>query len=152
MRRRVSEILVRAGWIVALALGPCRAIAADGPLGDWLTASNDAHVRIAPCAETPDRLCGTIVWLAAPKTDAGEVKVDRNNPDPNLQTRPIIGTRILSGMQADGPNAWDGGTIYDPSVGKSYRSNMKLGAPGQLLVEGCILLFCRQQVWRRVGS
>ena len=137
--------------VLAILLSP-PVSAAESAAGDWLTASADAHVRIAPCADAADRLCGTIIWLAAPKTDAGETKLDRNNPDPALQTRPIIGTRILTGMRPAKAGTWDDGSIYDPSVGKTYRSNMKLGEARQLLVEGCILLFCRQQVWRRVGS
>ena len=134
--------------VLACAMLAAPARAAEAPLGDWVTAEGNSHVRIAPCANDAARLCGRIVWLAEPLNPEGKPKLDRNNPDVVLQTRPILGLAIVSGMRPDGNGKWSGGEIYDPTVGKSYNSNMKLGAPGELVVEGCVLFLCRAQSWR----
>ena len=136
--------------LMAAAAFPVQA--ADRAQGDWVTGTGDAHVRVAACPGAEQTLCGTIVWLAEPLNAEGKPKRDKNNPDPALQNRPIAGTQIISGMKPGAAGKWEDGEIYDPSVGKKYSSTMKLGPHGELLVEGCFLLFCRQQTWHRVGG
>ncbi len=134
--------------ILALALLAGSARAADAPIGDWTTEGGLSRVRIGPCAANAATLCGQITWLAEPLNLEGKPKLDRNNPDPVRQTQPILGLAIVTGMKPDGVGKWSGGEIYDPQAGKSYNSNMKLGTPGELLVEGCVFFLCRGQSWR----
>ena len=134
--------------VLACALLGPPVLAAEPPLGDWITGEGNSHVRIAPCANDAATLCGKIVWLAEPLTPEGKPKLDRNNLDAALQTRPILGLAIVTGMRPAGAGKWSDGQIYDPTVGKSYNSNMKLGQPGELVVEGCILFLCRGQTWK----
>ena len=107
---------------------------------------------MAPCANDAATLCGWIVWLAEPLNPEGKPKLDRNNPDAALQTRPIMGLAIVTDMRPAGAGKWSGGEIYDPTVGKSYNSNMKLGQAGELVVEGCILFLCRGQSWKALST
>jgi uncharacterized protein (DUF2147 family) len=60
-----------------------------------------------------------------------------------------VGLPLLQGFRPAGPDAWDGGTIYDPEGGETYRSRMRLTGAGSLEVSGCVLLFCRGQTWTR---
>lgn len=138
--------------LLVCALLGAAAQAAEPPLGDWITAEGNSRVRIAPCANDAATLCGRIVWLAEPLNQEGKPKVDRNNPDAGLQTRPILGLAIVTGMRPSGAGKWNGGEIYDPTVGKSYNSNMTLGAAGELVVEGCILFLCRGQSWKALPT
>lgn len=84
----------------------------------------------------------------------GQEKVDRNNPDAAQHGQPIIGLVMLNGLQyageKKGKHHWKGGTIYDPSKGKVYKSTIKLNADGTLDMRGYvgISLFGRTQVWR----
>src|SRR5690348_451964 len=104
-------VLIAAALAVLLASD---ALAADGPVGEWLTEKRDARVRIAPCEDRGDRLCGTITWAQRPPDAPEGPLLDRNNGDPALRTRPIVGLPLLAGFAQDGENHWGGGTIYDP--------------------------------------
>ena len=64
--------------------------------------------------------------------------------------QPIEGMTILWDLKSDGANSWSGGTILDPSNGKTYKSKMELQPAGDKLdVSGCILFICRAQTWQR---
>lgn len=123
---------------------------ADSVKGTWLTEGGKSHVRIDDCG---DKLCGEIVWLKEPLDDAGEPKTDNNNPDKSLQDRPILGLPLLQGFSnGDEPNVWEGGTIYNPEDGDTYKSIMTLLSANELKVRGYvgISLFGKSQVWTRV--
>ena len=142
---RVAVLIAAA--LTALLAG--RAQAADGPFGEWLTEKRDARVLIAPCADAPGRLCGTITWAQRPPDAPEGPLVDRHNSDPALRSRPILGLPLLGRFAPDGENFWDGGTIYDPRSGKTYKSKMRLAAPDRLEVSGCILFLCKGETWTR---
>ena len=90
---------------------------ADQILGLWLTGSKKGKVKIYKCG---DKYCGKIVWLREPYREDGSEKLDRENPDEELQKRKIIGTNILSGFVYDEDLEWEDGEIYDPDNGKTY--------------------------------
>ena len=57
--------------------------------------------------------------------------------------------RCCRGSSPTGPNAWAGGTIYDPEGGKTYKSKLRLKGADTLEVDGCVLFFCETQTWTR---
>jgi uncharacterized protein (DUF2147 family) len=122
------------------------AFAADPVEGDWLTQSGSGKVRISPCAGKPDRLCGVIVWLKDP---ANAVAKDTKNPDPAQRSRPLMGLPMIWNFRHAGRGQWTGGKIYDPSEGKTYDCKIAINPNGTLKVEGCILMICQAQTWRR---
>ncbi|CAN7404931.1 DUF2147 domain-containing protein [Phenylobacterium sp. LjRoot225] len=148
--------LTLAAVLLSLAAGP--ALAADpvrtgSAEGVWLVQDKDARVRVAPCQEGADRLCGEIVWLKAPLEDdgSGQPRRDKRNPDPALRRRPILGLTIIRDFRPAGPGRWEGGKIYDPKSGKTYTSKMRLAPDGALRVDGCVLVFCQSQTWTRAS-
>jgi len=153
--------LVILGAILILSTG-ATAIAADGDaiLGLWATDPEDengqAHVEISI---QDGKYVGKIVWLEEPVYPddddggmAGRKKVDRENPDPDLQDRPVLGLEMLHGFVYAGKNQWKKGKIYDPGNGKTYKSKIKLGDDGVLDVRGYIgiSLVGRTSEWTRV--
>ncbi|TAJ72363.1 MAG: DUF2147 domain-containing protein [Phenylobacterium sp.] len=129
-----------------LALAAAPALAADPVEGEWLTQSGTAKVRIGPCPGKADRMCGAISWL---KNPADSKALDSNNPDPKLKTRTILGLPMIRDFKQAAPGRWTGGKIYDPNSGKTYDSKIAVGANGTLKVEGCVLMICQAQTWRR---
>jgi uncharacterized protein (DUF2147 family) len=115
--------------------------------GVWSTVEDKSHVKIEPCG---DKMCGTIVWLKEPLTEAKTDKTDMKNEDPKLQGRKILGLPLLNGFVKEGDNEWDDGTIYNPEDGKTYSSSLSLVNPNTLEVKGCVLFFCKTQTWTRV--
>ena len=133
--------------ILALALVSIAGAALAGPEGTWLTEGGKSHVEIRLCGE---ELCGRIVWLREPHNEDGSVKLDTNNKDEALRSRGILGLELLSGFAAGGEGPWEGGRIYNPENGKTYRSNLRLKNADTLRVSGCVFIFCETQVWTRV--
>ncbi len=130
----------------ALALSATPALAADPVEGEWLTQAGTAKVRIAPCAAQPAKMCGTVSWL---KNPADAKATDANNPDPALRKRPILGLPMIRDFKPAAPGRWTGGKIYDPNSGKTYDSKISLNPDGTLKVEGCVVVVCQAQTWRR---
>ena len=120
---------------------------AETPVGLWETG--ESHIEIYHCGEL---LCGRIVALDEPLDLAGNPKVDTNNPDPALRTRPIKGMDLVSGFSRKSDRKWVGGTIYDPRDGKTYKCKMTLEKDGALKVRGYVgvSLFGKTVVWTRI--
>ena len=147
----MNRMIVWAAGLLAAALviaHEARA-AADPVFGDWLTVGGTGKVRVAPCPAAPAQACGTIVWLNDPNGPDGKTAHDANNPNPALQSRPILGLPLIGGFHLEAPGRWNDGTIYDPNEGKTYRSKMAIGPGGTLRVSGCVLVFCKAQTWTR---
>jgi len=156
--RRMLLLFVVFGLVAA---GPVAAGEdGDAIVGLWATdpegGGGQAHVEIFADG---DRYAGKIVWLEEaiyPDDDeqgmAGQAKIDRENPDPALGKRPIIGLLMLEGFRYDGKNTWHKGTIYDPDNGKTYKSKMRLSEDGILKVRGFIgfSFIGRTSEWTRV--
>ena len=157
MRRMTSIFFV----VVALVL-PLTAAAGDpdAVLGLWATDpeadAGQAHVEIFSDGDT---YAGKIVWLEIPRYEegdehgpAGEIKVDSENPDPSLRSRPIVGLVIMEGFTYGGERNWLKGFIYDPENGKTYKCKMRLTDDGLLKVRGFVgvSLLGRTEVWTPV--
>lgn len=129
----------------------------EAVLGFWLTppdAKNGA--AIVEIRQKGEALSGRLVWLEKPlyppgDPAAGKPKVDRENPDPNLRTRPVLGLEILTGFRWDGKR-WVDGEIYDPVTGNTYRATITLEGQDRLRLRGYvgIPLLGRTEVWTRV--
>ena len=136
-----------AGLLVAALLGagaPARAQSAD-PSGVWLTQDKDARVRISRCG---GGVCGTITWLRDP-LDKGKPSLDKNNPNPALRKRPLIGMSLFQGMKPAGPGKWSG-RIYNSDNGKTYEGGVTVVDRGNLKIEGCDGPLCGAELWTRV--
>ncbi|GLQ07041.1 DUF2147 domain-containing protein [Sneathiella chinensis] len=116
--------------------------------GLWQTVGAKSHVRIDKCSA--DTYCGKIVWLKEPLNDAGTPVKDIHNRNGTLRDRDILGIDILSGLEQVGEGRWDDGNIYNPEDGNTYGSELSLNEDGSLAVKGCVLFFCKEQVWTRV--
>jgi len=141
----VAKLGLAAFLSVALQAAP--AAAQPAAVGVWATVEGKSHVDIAPCGEA---LCGTIIWLKKPNDDAGQPLKDGHNKDESLRSRPIIGINLITDMQPDGDKEWGDGNIYNPEDGDTYSSSMSLVDADTLKVEGCVFVFCKEQIWTRV--
>ena len=121
---------------------------ADDVLGYWLTDKGTAKIEIYKEA---GKYNGKIVWLREPNDEKGMPKVDVENPDKDLRSRPVMGLNLVSGFNFDG-DQWEDGEIYDPEEGKTYSCRMRL-KKDKLEVRGYIgtPLFGRTVVWTRTS-
>lgn len=140
---------------LGVATAAAAATPANGIAGTWLTNDGTSKVRITESGGVYD---GHVVWLKDPTFPAddaggmaGKPKVDRQNPDPALRNRPVMGLVVLAGLRAAGDNAWDGGTIYTPATGKSYPCKATVAADGTLKLTVGGGVFGRTIAWTRVS-
>jgi uncharacterized protein (DUF2147 family) len=139
-------------WVaatMALAAGALvsGAAMANDPTGVWRMENGRVTVKVSSCG---GNLCGTVVGLKKPLDREGKPRLDKENPNPTLRNRPVIGLTILSNMKPRGEGYWTG-TIYNPDDGNTYSSNMTLQSQDTMRVKGCVAgVFCRSMKFVRV--
>ena len=136
IRTKVSKM--RSIFVVACLVGllPTAAYAAN-PRGVWSAGEGKIHVKIDRCG---DALCGKIVWVAE-----AEAKEASRKGQP-----PIIGVKLLSDLKpsTDRSDQWEG-NVYNLQDGHTYSVYLRPNNDA-MEVEGCLLMFCRTQLWPRV--
>lgn len=122
----------------------------DAVVGVWETGNGKARVKIDRQGE---KFNGKIVWLREPLNEQGKPKVDKNNADESLRSKPLLGYMMLKDFTFSVDDSqWQGGTIYDPESGSTYNCTMELTDENTLEVRGFIgvSLFGKTDTWKRV--
>ena len=120
----------------------------DDIIGIWLNATGQGQLQIY---KEGNQYFGKLVWLKEPNGPKGNPKMDVNNPDEQLRSKPLLGLIILRNFKYD-DGEWNGGRIYDPQNGKDYKCYMKLKDAKTLSMRGYIgfSLLGRTEIWTRV--
>lgn len=71
----------------------------------------------------------------------GQPWTDKNDIDPSLRTRPLLGLAVLTGMQPVGYGKWSG-HLYNIDDGKTYQGNIIELNTTTIKIEGCVLIIC----------
>lgn len=156
--QRLTMLLV---GIVLVVAGSAAAQDGDAILGLWATdpegGGGEAHVEVT---KENGKYSGKIIWLADavygsndPDGPEGQPKTDTNNPDPDLQGKPVVGLLITKDFVYNGKGLWHKGTIYDPDNGKTYKCKIKFGENEKVLkVRGFIgfSMLGRTTYWTRI--
>ena len=108
---------------------------AEDILGLWFNEEKDAKVEIYI---DNGKYFGKVVWLEEPNEEDGKPKLDDENPDEELQKRPVMGLLLMTNFDYEGEGEWENGNIYDPKSGKTYSCYMKLESKEKLKVRGFI--------------
>jgi len=141
MNLRASLLLASSLLLLPLSLSA----AAPQLFGDW-TTSDGSVVRTYPCSNA---LCIKLVAI----TPTAPGSVDHNNPDAALRTRSLCNLEIGSGFALTGDSEANGGRLYDPESGKTYKGNLALKGD-TLKLRGYIgvALFGRTETWRHAAN
>jgi uncharacterized protein (DUF2147 family) len=142
--------------MLAAALAAGAALCANGSLaqpapqleGTWLTADGAAMIRFEQCV--PSR-CGRLVWLRDPiDPETGAQLLDKNNPDPALRTRQLLGIALITDVTPVRQGEWQA-KAYNAEDAGTYAVTLRLAAPDKLALKGCGLagLICRTEYWSR---
>ena len=135
------------------------AVNSDDIVGVWVTpksADGNAHIEVT---KENDKYFGKIVWLENPlylknnpdNGAEGTPLLDKRNPEIDKKNRPLLGLNMLQGFIFKN-NRWQGGTIYDPETGKTYKCKITLKRDGLLKVRGYIgvSILGRTSVWTKL--
>ena len=136
-----------AGLILAPFIGQTPYAQTSEVSGFWREPGGSA-IHIAPCpAPEANTLCATLVAIRA----GAPSRFDIHNPNAALRSHPLCGLVIGRSFRLTSPHHAQGGTLYDPRNGKTYRGEMTSSAT-QLALRGYIgiPLFGRTETWSRV--
>lgn len=151
-----KTLIILGIWIPLLLASAIHAQNPEAIVGKWWNQEKEAQIEIYACES---KYCGKIVWLREPNYPAddpkgmgGKPRIDRENPAPSKRGRPMLGMNLLWGFTYSGGNLWEGGQIYDPREGKTYKCKMTLETPDHLKVRGFIgiSLIGKTNDWTRV--
>lgn len=108
-------------------------------IGVWTPGHGKARVQIE---KIKDKYYGKTVWLKEPNDPTtGKPKVDVNNPEVSLRSRPRLGLTILKDFVYDGDGVFKDGTVYDPESGKTYCGKITIKSATTLDMRGSICSF-----------
>lgn len=116
--------------------------------GRWLSEEKNGEIEIY---KEGNKYFGRLVRARRnPETN----NLDIHNPDESERKSLIVGKVIVKDLEKDG-DEWNGGTIYDPKSGKTYKSKARLEKNGQVLkLRGYIGIswIGRTSQWTRVND
>jgi len=151
MKKQVQKVMLTLAAMFLVMLTYGQAQTADAIIGKWLNEDQDAHVQIY---KESGKYFGKIVWLKEPIDEiTGKPKLDDDNEDEALRSRPVMGLVLLKDFEYDADDQeWEDGTIYDPKNGKTYDCYMNFGEDGSLKIRGYIGIswIGRNTYWTRV--
>jgi uncharacterized protein (DUF2147 family) len=148
MRKTCTSVLL----FIPLTLMASLAHADDSPAGRWKTIDDETGrtKSIVEIQQSADGvLSGKVVEIL--QSDKGP------NPtcdqcDGERKGQPIEGMTILWDLKPEGTHVWNGGTVLDPSKGKTYRAKITLIEGGEKLqLRGYVGIEAlgRTQTWQR---
>jgi len=123
-------------------------------IGTYMNEEMDAKVRIFMAMN--DKYSGKVEWMKEPNEPDGKRKLDYNNPNKSKRDRERLGLVLLKNFTYDPTeDRWQGGTVYDPKVGRKYSGYMKFaeGSTNTLNLRGYVMgmpFLGRTAVWTRV--
>jgi uncharacterized protein (DUF2147 family) len=120
--------------VLALASRPAQA-AQDDIYGVWRNPKDTVHVDIRPCGTSA---CGVVVW-ASPKAQAAAKKGSGKE---------LVGQQLLRDF-APYKGGWKG-KVFVPDINKTLTGTARLSDGQHMEAQGCLLLFCKKQVWTRI--
>lgn len=114
----------------------------DPILGKWENPSGEGRIEIY---KKNNKYFGKLYWIKESS------KKDVKNPNPDLRSRNIQGTEILTNFTKNG-KTYEDGEIYDPKSGKTYSCKMTLKGDDKLDIRGYIgiSLIGRSETWKRI--
>jgi len=108
--------------------------------------NGEGVVELRPCSDPAHGpLCGRIVWLRdarnpdGSKTSSVDDVTDVLNADPTLRQRKLLGMFGMYDFRyGPEPNSFEGGFIYDPQKGQTYRATVRLLPDDKLYLHGYV--------------
>lgn len=116
----------------------------DELLGEWWTEGKEGRIRFA--RHRDGTFFGTTTCCRADK--------DVHNPDPKLRARSTLGIVLIWALTHRQRGEYEGGYVYNPRDGETYRLDAKLIDRHTLRIRGYlgIPLLGQTQLWQRAAS
>ncbi len=127
---------------------------ADDPdviVGKWLSSKKRNQVQIY---KQGAKYFGKLVWMMEPNDpDTNKPKLDKENPDEKLRSRPLMNVALVTNLTYKGNNMWGDGEIYNPEDGKTYSCEVSLKDANSINLRGYVMgisFLGKTKTWTRV--
>jgi uncharacterized protein (DUF2147 family) len=118
-------------------------------LGVWLNHLENAKVEIF---ERDGKYFGKIVWIDIPEDVDINLATDKNNPDPSLRSRKIIGLEMITDLKYD-EGTWENGKLYSAKKGQTVDCELEVSDDNQILyVTASKGWFSKTLEWTRIND
>ena len=106
----------------------------DQICGKWMSSEKNLTVLVY---KSGDQFKAKIIWFRDDPTLPMDEWKDKNNPDPVLRSRKILGMEVLRDLKYDTDgNSWEDGMIYDAKHGREWNASAYINKEGLLKVKG----------------
>lgn len=125
--------------------------AADKLLGVYHAVEEGKESKVKFTKLADGTFQGQIIWLLNPNNEDGSRKYDMKNPNPELRKVPADQVVIIYGLKYNAEdNCWDGGKVYKPNNGKTYRCEISFKDAKTLRVKGSLGPISLSRYWNKV--
>ena len=116
-----------------------------GVLGYWKEPGGSV-IHVEACG---NEVCAVLASISP----SAPARVDGQNPDVTLRGRSLCGLRLGEGFQLSTPTRAEGGRLYDPKSGRTYRGRMESHGD-ELSLRGYIgfSMLGRTEKWSRTSA
>ncbi len=114
-------------------------------IGKWLNNEKDEIVGITLSNNT---YVGHITWLKQPNDKNGKPKLDANNPNKKLRSKPILGSQNLFGLLHKN-GKWQNGSIYSHKRGGTINFKIISISETKLIIKISKFFFSKEITYTR---
>ena len=114
-------------------------------LGIWVTQDIAAHLEFSHSGNT---YVAKLIWLSEPNGPDGNPKTDRNNPDPKLQNRTLLGIPVIWNLIFQ-DDQWVSGSIYSIKRGAVANCTVEMPDTYTLKIKVSKGILNSTQTWKR---
>jgi uncharacterized protein (DUF2147 family) len=115
-------------------------------IGKWLNYEKDEIVEITLLNNT---YVGHITWLKQPYDKNGNPKLDTNNPNKKLRSKPILGSQNLFGLLHKN-GKWQNGSIYSHKRGGTINFEVISISKTKLVIKISKFFFSKEITYTKV--
>lgn len=124
---------------------------ADRILGVYKAIEEGQESKVEFTRQSDGSYRGQIIWLKEPDNPDGTPKLDLRNPDESKRSGRADRVVVVEGVKYDArKGVWNGGRVYDPTKGKTYKVEVSFSDAQTLRVKGSLLGFSRSVYWTKI--
>ncbi|MBR5850190.1 MAG: DUF2147 domain-containing protein [Alistipes sp.] len=147
---KLMKVLVVAVALVATVSTYAQS-AADKLVGVYHAVEEGKESKIRFTKQEDGTYQGQIIWLLQPNNPDGSRKYDTKNPDPKLRQVPADQVVIVYGVRYNAEKqCWEGGKVYKPNNGKTYKVELSFSDAKTLRVKGSLGPVSLSRYWNKI--